>query len=268
MKKHPERAYAGAWEVSPEQWMADEPLDQAKVAEYQSKILAAYHKQRDVLPPEVPPDHVFFFPEPNISPRLTAGNIPDYWSEKPYELTDEEKHNLRMYFNCAKIAAQAIRKEWPELKILIPWGDPGFVWPLLRAGFPKDLVDGSGLDIPLFERIPERQLHDQSIHRLLFVKQEFEKFGNQKPELYYCEGIFVPTEPGAVSYREQMDIYQRWSLISMALWHSSVLFRLVCLRLRQLLWRRALRRMWHSTPRSLLRSQASLCGLRHHDRPA
>jgi hypothetical protein len=51
---------------------------------------------------------------------------------------------------------------------------------------------------------------------LLYLKCEFEKFGNAKADLFYCEGIFVPTEPGAVGYREQMDIYHRWSLLSMA----------------------------------------------------
>src|SRR4029078_9155667 len=40
--------------------------------------------------------------------------------------------------------------------------------------------------------------------------------GIPNPQLQYCEGIFVPTEPGAVTWREQMDIYQRWTLISMA----------------------------------------------------
>jgi hypothetical protein len=121
-----------------------------------------------------------------------------------------------MFFVTAKCAAEAIRKEFPELKILIPWGDPLFIPPILRAGFPKDLIDGSGLDIPGFERIPEMQLHQNSIHRLYTLRKEYEKAGIPNPHLQYTEGIFVPTEPGAVSLREQMDIYTRWSLLSMA----------------------------------------------------
>ena len=48
------------------------------------------------------------------------------------------------------------------------------------------------------------------------TKKEFEKAGIANPDLRYIEGIFVPTEPGAVTWREQMDIYHRWSLLSMA----------------------------------------------------
>jgi hypothetical protein len=157
-----------------------------------------------------------FFPEPGISARLSAGNAQEYLTGEPLKYTPEEQERIRMFFNTSKIAAEAIRKEFPGLRILIPWGDPGFVWPLLRAGYPKDLIDGSGLDIPGFERIPERQLHEQSIHRLYAMKKEYADAGIPNPRLQYIEGIFVPTEPGAVSYREQMDIYQRWTLISMA----------------------------------------------------
>jgi len=47
------------------------------------------------------------------------------------------------------------------------------------------------------------------------VKKEFEKAGMPDPYLQYCEGTFVPTEPGSCTWREQMDIYNRWTLISM-----------------------------------------------------
>ena len=109
-----------------------------------------------------------------------------------------------------------MRKEFPDLKILIPWGDALFAVPLLRAGFPKNLIDGSGIDTPGFERLPEMQLHQISVHRLYELRKEYEKAGIPKPQLQYTEGIFVPTEPGAVSWREQMDIYNRWALLSMA----------------------------------------------------
>ncbi|MBI4024293.1 MAG: hypothetical protein HY360_04885, partial [Verrucomicrobia bacterium] len=146
----------------------------------------------------------------------TSGNAQEYVTGEPVVYTAEEQQRIKLFSNTAKIAAEAVRKEFPGLKILIPWGDPGFSWPLLRAGLTKEVIDGSGIDIPGFERIPERQLHEQSIHRLYFMKPEFAKAGIPNPQLQFCEGIFVPTEPGAVSWREQMDIYQRWALISMA----------------------------------------------------
>ena len=121
-----------------------------------------------------------------------------------------------MFFETAKLAGEIYRKEMPGRKLLIPWGDPGFAIPLLRAGFPTNLIDGCGLDVPNFERLPEAQLADNVVHRLYQLRKEFEKVGIKKPQLQYCEGTFVPTEPGAVTWREQMDIYTRWSLISMA----------------------------------------------------
>jgi hypothetical protein len=216
VKKHWAPVQAGAWEVRPQPWAREQPYDPKKYAEYQQHVVDAFKKARTALPPELRPDHVYFFPEPHISSRLTEGNLATYWGEAEPPLTDAEQTALRMFFVTAKCAAEAVRKEFPELRILIPWGDPLFVPPLLRAGFPRELIDGSGLDIPGFERLPETQLHQNTVHRLYILRKEYEKFGIKKPMLQYTEGIFVPTEPGAVTPREQMDIYTRWTLISMA----------------------------------------------------
>jgi len=215
IKKHWTRIPAGAWEVSPQEWAAEQPYDQAKYDDYKKKVIEAYTKARNVVPEQYRPDHVFFFPEPSISNRMTAGNYPEYWGEQGFQPTEDELKRIRMHFITAKCAAEAIRETWPELKILIPWGDPLFIVPLLRAGFPKELIDGSGLDICGFERLPEQQLHQISVHRLYELLKEYEKAGIPNPDLRYCEGIFVPTEIGACSWDEQMDIYNRWVLISM-----------------------------------------------------
>ncbi len=216
VKQHWARVPCGAWEVSPQPWAAEEPVDPKKYAAYQKTVIEAFTKARDAVSPEFRPDHVYFFPEPHISQRITEGNIPSYWGEKDYTLAPEEKKNLRMFFVTAKCAAEAIRSKWPDLKILIPWGDALFVPPLLRAGFPKNLIDGSGLDTPTFERLPEMQLHQICLHRLYELRKEYTKAGIPNPVLQYSEGTFVPTEPGSVSWREQMDLYNRWALLSMA----------------------------------------------------
>jgi hypothetical protein len=216
LKKHWTRVPAGAWEVAPQTWAGDQPVDQAKYAAYQKDVVDAFTKAREAIPPEYRPDHVYFFPEPHVSTRLTEGNYPTYWNAPEYEMTAEEKKNLRTFFVTAQCAAEGVRKKFPELKILIPWGDALFIGPLLRAGFPKHLIDGSGIDTPGFERLPEMQLHQISVHRLYELRNEFQKAGIADPVLQYCEGIFVPTEPGSVSWREQMDLYNRWVLISMA----------------------------------------------------
>jgi hypothetical protein len=216
VKKHWARVPAGAWEVSPQPWAAEEPIDPKKYAAYQKTVVETYTRARNAVPPEYRPDHVYFFPEPHVSTRLTEGNFPTYWGAPEYQLTAEEKKNLRTFFVTAKCAAEAIRQKFPDLKILIPWGDALFAVPLLRAGFPKNLIDGSGIDTPGFERLPEMQLHQISVHRLYELKKEYARAGIVNPRLQYSEGIFVPTEPGSVSWREQMDLYNRWVLISMA----------------------------------------------------
>ena len=138
----------------------------------------------------------------------------------------------------------------------------------MRAGFPKELIDGSGLDLPVFERLPEQQLDEDTVHRLYCLKKEYAKAGIPDPELAYIEGIFVPTEPGAVTWREQMDHYSRWTLISLAYGVKRLLLRLVRLRLRQLLRGGALRRLRHPAAHSLLQPQAGLRRVRHADRQA
>jgi hypothetical protein len=216
VKQHWTRVPAGAWEVAPQPWAADQPYDPKKYADFQKATVAAFTQAREAVPAEYRPDHVYFFPEPHVSTRLTEGNYPAYWNAPDYVLTVEEQKNLRMFFRTAQCAAEAVRRQWPDLKILIPWGDALFVGPLLRAGFPKKLIDGSGIDTPGFERLPEMQLHQISVHRLYELRKEYARAGIPNPRLQYCEGIFVPTEPGSVSWREQMDIYNRWVLISMA----------------------------------------------------
>ncbi len=213
--KHWTHPQASAWTVRWQGWALEDPVDPDKVLHFQTNLVASFRATQKKLGDRAH-DHISFFPEPSISMRLTAGNYPEYWSDPPYEYTEEEKKRIRAFRIVAEAGAKAIREAFPEVKILIPWGDPLFVVPLLRDGFPPDLIDGSGLDVCGFERLPEQQLHQVSVHRLHQLRQEFRKVGIDKPALYHTEGIFVPTEPGGVSWREQMDIYHRWTLISLA----------------------------------------------------
>jgi len=201
-----------AWPIRPQwDWAGEEPLDMARYEAYKKTAVEAIRAAQGDNP-----DLVTFFPEPHISRDLTAGNLPSYWGEPRYQYNEEEKKAIRVFFNTSKAAAEAVRETWPDAKILIPWGDPLFVVPLLREGFPKELIDGSGLDMVGFERLPEQQLHQMSTHRLYMLKEEYRRFGMKDPLLPYVEGVFVPTEPGAVTWDEQANLYHRWALISLA----------------------------------------------------
>jgi len=199
--------------VTPQSWAVDEHLDMAKYAEYQKTALEALRVAHGDNP-----NFVTFFPEPSVGLEITAGACPpDYYGEK-YEnlLTPDVQQRVRMFYNTAKAAGESVRAAWPKTKILIPWGDPLFAVALLRAGFPKNLIDGSGLDMIGFERLPEQQLAQMSTHRLYILKQEYAKAGIPNPELIYTEGIFSPTEAGALTWQEQGERYTRWTLISLA----------------------------------------------------
>lgn len=200
---------AGVFDID-RTWPLEEPIDLKKRRAFQDKVVDAYlsRKKKTTM--------MTFFAEPHISRELTAGNLPSYWGEPEYQLNDQEKKAVRVFFENAKAAAEALRKALPGVPILIPWGDPLFVVPLLRAGYPKELIDGVGIDIAGFERLPEQQLHHGAIHRLYEMTEEFRKFGLADPLFWYMEGIFVPTEPGGCTWREQSNIYDRWALISMA----------------------------------------------------
>jgi len=204
------------WFVGRAPWADDPQRDPASVKSFQESIVKAVQDWEENVPPEFKADDLYMFPEPHISTRLTSGNYPEYWGDPPFEHTAEEQQAISEFLETARMAAEGYRAAFPDRKILIPHGDPLFIVPLLRAGLPTNLVDGCGLDVPGFGKLPERQLHEQSIHRLFVLRKEFEKVGLKNPRLQFQEGIFVPTEPGSCTWREQMDNYHRWALLSMA----------------------------------------------------
>lgn len=191
-------------------WGEREPTA-AEVADFKRQVIAGVRKWQG-NDPEV----VALFAEPSISRNLTSGSPPDYWGEPPYTLDAAERQSLAAFMRSGQAAAEAVRETWPAAKLLIPWGDPLFVVPLLRAGFPRHLIDGCGLDMIGFERLPEQQIHQMSTHRLHFLREEFRRFGMPDPALWYMEGVFVPTEPGGCTWDEQAERYHRWTLLSLA----------------------------------------------------
>ncbi|MGB9643073.1 MAG: hypothetical protein ACPL3Q_07745, partial [Candidatus Ratteibacteria bacterium] len=79
------------------------------------------------------------------------------------------------------IAASAIKKEWPQAKCLLPWGIPSFPIPFLRySKEATELMDGPALDVVLFERIHEMQMHQVTFASVMWqLKQEWLKTGKK-----------------------------------------------------------------------------------------
>ena len=143
------------------------------------------------------PEFMMFWAEPWLG-AITGGNFADYWGGSPYVLTEAERALVQSMSDTFVMAATAIKEHWPHAKILMPYGDPLFVVPFLRAGIiTPDLLDGTALDICAFERVPEQQLHQVSTHRLYELREEYRKFGHDDPYLISIEGPFIPALPGA-----------------------------------------------------------------------
>jgi hypothetical protein len=181
MLKHWGKGQTTAYHVSPQPWAADTPNDPVKIEELRKSLLKAVDDWEKDTPKPLKPANISFFAEPHISPRLTAGNFPESSNDEPFQHPDEEKQRLKMFFETSRLVAGMVRKELPGRKVMIPWGDPGFVIPLLRASFPTNLIDGSSVDVPNFERLPEQQLYDNTVHRMYELATEYKKVGDHQP---------------------------------------------------------------------------------------
>lgn len=186
-------------------------LEKAR-AEFIAKL-----KERQSLPgPNSRPTFISWYPEPSIGP-LTHGIFPEYIGEPPYEFTAYEQERYHYFLNGFLEGAKIVRQEFPHVRNLMPHGDPGFIVHFLRRN-PElvKLLDGVTVDIPCFERLPEQQFHQVSVHRLYMARKEMADAGLKNPLLPMYEGPCVPSGPGALSNREQSDLTIRNSLILLA----------------------------------------------------
>ena len=152
-----------------------------------------------------------FFAEPQVGP-ITHGNLPSYWGEPEHVLSGSEQRQLELLKEAFLRGRKMSLREWPELKMMFPWGDPLFVPPFLREDKElAELIDGQGIDEPLFERLPEMQIGQAAGHRKWQLRQEWKKVGKE-PEYIFVEGNFVPAIPGGVTETQQADYIVRTHL--------------------------------------------------------
>ena len=149
-----------------------------------------------------------FFAEPQLGP-ITHGNLPSYYGEPEYVLTEAEQEQLDLHMDAFLRGRKIVLREWPELKMMLPWGDPMFIPPMLRQNRTvAEFTDAQGIDEPLFERLPEAQIGQATGHRKWQLRQEWKKV-SKEPEYIFVEGNFVPAIPGAVTEAEQADYIVR-----------------------------------------------------------
>jgi hypothetical protein len=190
--------------------------DPKKPAEMQAALIKwlktqPYTKASKIHEPEL----AVFFAEPLLGP-VSYMSLPEYYGDPPYEMTADEKAAYQRYLDQFVIAASAIKKEWPHAKCLMPWGIPNFPIAFLRNSKEATaLMDGPAIDMVLFERMPEMQLHQVTFSSAMWqLRQEWLKTGKPWPKLITIEGPgSAPARPGAVTPQEEADHTVRAVLI-------------------------------------------------------
>jgi len=203
--------YAASFFGEPLQSKYDPKNPEATAAAFLEEI-----RKMEVKPSAITrPIEVPIFPEPSIG-AISHGNYPEYYGDPAYKLTPDEEKAFKAQLEKFLIVGRAVRKNYPDKKILLPWGDPLYVVPFLRySPEARELIDGTALDMPGFERMPEQQLHQVCHHRLHQLNEEYRKVG-KKPFYAVHEGTCAPTPPGALDHETQADIYTRNFLIYFA----------------------------------------------------
>lgn len=179
-----------------------------------ANFLKTLNERKSTPGPNNRPIFLSFYPEPSLG-EITHGIFPSFIGEPDVPFTDYERERYEMFRNGFVEGAKIIREHFPEVKNLLPHGDPAFVVHFLQndAKSIAPLLDGVCVDIPCFERLPEMQFHQVALHRLYMTRSEMTKHGIKKPMLPMYEGPCVPSGPGALTDQEQADITIRNSLI-------------------------------------------------------
>jgi len=178
-----------------------------------AKFVAALEKTVTKPSKITRPRYISFFAEPHVGP-ITYGNLPEYYGEPTYVLTESERARFDDYLKAILVGVPAVKKRWPDAKVMMPHGDPLFTVLFLRESEEvRKLVDGLAYDNPVFERLPEHQAHQVAIHRLWQVKKEFEKYGMKDMLMPMYEGPAHPARPGGLTPEEQAFLGLRSTLI-------------------------------------------------------
>jgi hypothetical protein len=162
---------------------------------------------------------VSFFAEPSVG--LYTSGVPTSYDglsvTNDYTFSEAEEQRFEFYRNGFIEGAKIVKQTYPDVKCLMPHGDPGFPVPFLRRS-PElvKLLDGITLDMPFFEKMPEFQLHQIALHRLYILKEEYRKVGITVPWMPMYEGPCLPTRPGSLTPEEVAAFTVRDALMLMA----------------------------------------------------
>ena len=130
----------------------------------------------------------------------TGGSLPEFYGEAPRVRTPTEDERFADYKRIVINYASAFRKVFPGKKILMPWGDPCFAIPFLQDPATRDAFDGIGFDTAFFDRLPEMQMHQCSLHGMMQFMHYWNHYRQVPPVLMTVEGPCLGgVKPGALT---------------------------------------------------------------------
>lgn len=196
-------------------WSMKEPYDPAAYAAY---VEEKGKEAREALAENPDLRYVNLFGENSISLRLTHGMPPWAMGRPGFQYDQKEQQLLRAHWLTAKAALEGVRKYAPKLKVLFGHCAPTFFEPFFKLpDWRNDMFDGFGLDMPQFERMPERQPRATEPSLLFFLHHEMQDMGMKGKEVVHLESYFPPSGPLSLSFSEQADNIVRTALLSLSM---------------------------------------------------
>ncbi len=150
-------------------------------------------------------DHVFPY-----------GPNPRYTGQGPYKFSEKVDANIKRQIKIFTDIGTFMRKHYPEARLTLQWGGSSLTVGFMEYNFPKELVDAYGLDAPMFELTPELPTGTGTINGLWNLRAEAKRMGWPQLPIAWCEGPFLNTNPGALTYNEQEENYVRYYMHGLA----------------------------------------------------
>ncbi len=195
-------------------WAMDTPDDPEAFAAY---VAEASEKTQKILK-EVPDlEYMLPYAEQMISLRITHGMPPWALGDKPFAYDKGELQRKKAYLVQAKAANEAVKNVSKDIETMLGSCAAVFAVPLLEDGVSKDSFDGIGLDLPQFERMPERQPRATEPSLLYFGREARDRLGYGDKPFHHFESYFPSSHPLANGERGHAQSIVRTAVLSMAL---------------------------------------------------
>ncbi|MDY3228907.1 MAG: hypothetical protein SOW92_04560 [Kiritimatiellia bacterium] len=157
----------------------------------------------------------YFWAEPSGIGPTGSGTPPEFRGGDPLPLD-----SAAGYLACAEDSIRMQKRYRPDVKVMLPWGDPVFAVPFLRkGGYLLENIDGVCFDMGLFDLLPERQIHQVALHRQYFFNHWWEKThpDGRKPLMVTIEGpCIMSARAGGLTATQAMNHLCRAALLCAA----------------------------------------------------